>query len=369
MAERERSIPDVLANKDGSRVASIEKWRTERRPELLDLFREYVYGREPLQRPDSLRFQAAVTERMMGGEALCKQVDITFEGEGGGGRIALTLFVPAKAAKPAPAFLLLNNREPGLADPERRTVSGFWPAEQLVSRGYAAAVFQLSDVDPDHHDGFANGVHGIFDRKISPRPGNAWGTIAAWAWGACRVMDYFESDPDVDAGRVAVVGHSRGGKTALWAGAVDERFAMVISNNSGSTGAALARGKVGERIRDINERFPHWFADNYKQFNDREEELPVDQHMLLALIAPRVLYVSSASEDEWADPASEFAALLAAEPVFRLYGSSGLGTERRPPADTPVHGDRLGYHIRTGKHDLTEADWRMFADLADQYMR
>jgi hypothetical protein len=283
--------------------------------------------------------------------------------------IRLLLFVPSGMDRPVPALLLLNNRGVAQMDPERGMKSPFWPAELIVSRGYAAAVIDNDDADPDYDDGFRNGVHGIFDRFQGRRPADAWGTIAAWAWGASRVMDYFETDSDIDAAKTAVVGHSRSGKAALWAGAVDERFAMVVSNNSGSTGAAIARGKIGETIKDINERFPHWFNENYKAFNEREAELPVDQHMLLSLIAPRLLYVASATQDEWADPVSEFLALVHAGPVYRLFGYETIGIEQFPPPDSPIYVDRMGYHLRTGEHDLTEYDWNCFMDFADLHFK
>lgn len=363
----DRRLPDVLSAVDGERIATAEQWRQKRRPEMLDLFREHIYGRETVQRPAAISFHTVVTHGLMEGRVIRKQVDIMYEGPGGQGIVHLLLFVPAERSKPVPAWLLLNNRGPGHMDPSREEQSPFWPAELIVSRGYAAAVIDNADLDSDYDDGFRNGVHGLFDSFQGPRPANAWGTIAAWAWGASRAMDYLETDPDIDRSKVAVVGHSRGGKTALWAGAVDERFALVVSNNSGSTGAALARGKKGETIKDINDRFPHWFNANYKAFNDREAELPVDQHMLLSLIAPRPVYVASASEDEWADPISEFLALLHAAPVYRLLGSEApLGTEQFPSPDTPLHGDKMAYHLRTGIHDLTEYDWTQFMNFADR---
>ncbi|MDQ3815889.1 MAG: prolyl oligopeptidase family serine peptidase [Armatimonadota bacterium] len=358
-------LPDPLARPDGGRIESVAEWQ-KRRPEILELFRTHIYGRAPVDRPDSLKFETTTTPGMMEGAATRKQIKISYTGRGGQGAINLTLFIPVKPAKPAPCFVLICNRGPRNIDPTRAIKSEFWPAEEIVARGYAAAAFLVADVAPDHKDNFKEGVFGIFDPP-GPRAADAWGTIAAWAWGASRVMDYLQTDPDIDARRVAVVGHSRGGKTALWAGAQDERFALVISNDSGSTGAALARGKVGEKIKDINKTFPYWFAENYKQYNDRENELPVDQHMLIALIAPRLLYIASASEDEWADPAAEFMAGVAATPVYRLFGLEGLTMTEVPKPESPLHEGHIGHHIRTGGHGLTAYDWHRFMDFADKH--
>lgn len=367
-APEDLNLPEVLKTLDGKRVTSPEAWRDGRRPEVLELFREFVYGRAPVGRPSSLRFEIRDTlEDFMSGDATRKLIDIHFAGAGGRGTIHLTVFIPNKVKKPVPGFVLICNRGRENIDPERKTISGFWPAEQIVRRGYVAATFHNSDLDPDEHDGFKNGVHGIFDRKDTERSPDAWGTIAAWAWGASRAMDYFESDPDIDAGKMAVVGHSRGGKTALWCGAEDERFALVISNDSGCTGAALARRKSGERVARINKGFPHWFCDNYKQFNDREDELPVDQHMLIALMAPRLVYVASASEDAWADPLGEFLACVHAAPAYELYGLEGMGTVIMPPPDRPIQAGHIGYHLRKGKHNLTEYDWNCYMDFADKH--
>jgi pimeloyl-ACP methyl ester carboxylesterase len=364
-----RLLPDTLITNDDQQVSTWEQWEQQRRPEILELFKEHVFGRESIGRPASLSFTTVVTPGMMAGKAIRKQVEISYEGAGGKGTIRLLLFVPSDAGKRVPVFVLINNRGPEHMDPERITKSPFWSAEMIVDHGYAAAVFDNADVDPDYHDGFLNGVHGIFDSYGNKRPTNAWGTIAAWAWGACRVMDYLETDTSIDSSKVALVGHSRGGKTALWAGALDERFAMVVSNNSGCTGAALSRGKIGETIKQINDRFPHWFNDNYKGFNDRESELPLDQHMLLSLIAPRPLYITSATEDEWADPVSEFLSLMHASPVYRLYGLEGYGTQQFPQADTPIFSERTGYHVRTGVHDLTDYDWSRFIDFANRQFK
>jgi hypothetical protein len=368
MEAAELNLPDPLLTADGQKVTSARMWQTERRPEILELFREHVYGRASVGRPASMQFEARdISPGAMDGLATRKQVNIVYRGPGGQGAIRLLMFVPNNGPQPVPCFLLICNRDESNIDPSRAVKSPFWPAEQIVARGYAVAAFHVADVDPDKHDGFTNGVHGIFDSPGGRQP-DSWGTIAAWAWGAGRVMDYFETDDSIDARRVIVVGHSRGGKAALWAGAEDERFAMVVSNNSGSTGAALARGKKGERISDINRNFPHWFCENYRRYNGLEEELPVDQHMLAALAAPRLLYIASATEDAWADPRSEFLAAVHASPVYRLFGMDGLSASRMPEAEAPLHEGRIGYHLRTGRHNLLEDDWARFMDFADRHL-
>jgi dienelactone hydrolase len=363
-------LPDPLVMLDGRRVETAEQWRSERRPELLELFRKYVYGRAPIGRPADLRFVTVdVTPGLMDGKATRKRIDLVFSGPGGPGRIRVFLLVPSDAGKPVPAFLLINHRKFDDFDPGRVMNSPFWPAERLVERGYAAVVVQAQDVDPDVDDGFKNGVHGIFDDPAKPRASDAWATIAAWAWGASRAMDYLETDPAIDASKVAVIGHSRGGKTALWCGAQDERFALVISNDSGCTGAALSRRPVGETVKKINDGFPHWFCTNYRDFNGREDALPVDQHELVALMAPRRVYVASASEDAWADPEGEFLACVYASPVYQLLGHPGVESATMPPPETPLHAGRIGYHLRTGKHDLAAYDWEQYMDFADKQWR
>ncbi len=357
------NLPDPLTLQDGTKVTTPERWAAKRRPELLELFRREVYGRMPVGRPADLRFEVTNTEPAMNGAATRRLVKIAYRGPGGEGAINLILFIPNGLAKPAPCFLLICNRGPENIDPTREKKSPFWPAEQIVARGYAAAAFHNADVAPDKHVGWKEGVHPIFDP--AQRADDAWGTIAAWAWGASRVMDYLETDRAIDRTRVALVGHSRGGKTALWAGAEDQRFAMVVSNESGCTGAKLARHPKGESVERINTVFPHWFCQNYKRYNGRHEALPIDQHELIALIAPRPVYVASASQDS--DPKGEFLGALHASPVYELHGLRGLaGAKEYPAPDLTLGEGHIAYHLRPGPHNLIEYDWSRFMDFADR---
>ncbi len=303
----------------------------------------------------------------MDGRATLRRVTIASRQGSRSHQFELILFLPNTRADRVPVFVLINNRAASNTDPTRAEKSGFWPAEQLIARGYGIAAIQYGQLAPDNKDTYRDGAIALFDDGAgSSRSTYTWGAIAAWAWGASRAMDYLATDARVDASHVAIVGHSRGGKAALWAGAEDERFAMVVSNESGEGGAALSRRVFGETIERINTSFPHWFTATYKTFNGREAELPVDQHMLLSLAAPRALYVASADEDLWSDPRGEFLSLAASSPVFALWGDAPIRADQMPPLDTPMVVGRRGYHVRTGAHNLMPYDWDRFADLADR---
>ena len=359
------SVPDVLKTKSGNVVRSTSAWRA-RRAEILELFRENVYGRSP-GKPERLRFDVLEHKtEVMNGSATLKRIAIVSSQSGREHRFELTLFLPSARKGGVPVFLLLNNRPAANTDPTRKEKSGFWPAERLIERGYGIAALQVGDLAPDDKAHFRDGVIKVFEGTAEgERPANAWAALAAWAWGASRAMDYLVTDPAVDKSKVVVVGHSRGGKAALWAGAEDERFAMVVSNESGEGGAALSRRNYGETVARITETFPHWFARNYTGFAGHEASLPVDQHMLLSLIAPRLLYVASADEDLWSDPRGEFTSLALSSPVFSLWGDPPIAVSAMPALQTPLSIGRRGYHIRLGSHNLTPYDWERFVDFAE----
>ncbi len=386
------TLPALLVCEDGTTVKDSATWFGKRRPEILKLFTEQVYGRAP-GLPESVSYTLTESGSALDGLAKRKQVNITLKQGEKELTIPLLLYIPQNHSGPAPAFLALNFRgnHSVIADPDIILSSGWirspdgkgavrvqathesrgsaasrWAMEKILRRGYAVATAYYGHIDPDFDDGFRNGVHGFFQTDGQTRTGDDWGSISGWVWGLSRIMDYLETDDDVDHQRVAVMGHSRLGKTALWAGAQDERFALVISNNSGCGGAALSRRRYGETVAQINASFPHWFCKNFQQYNDQEHLLPVDQHMLLALIAPRPIYVVSAEEDRWADPRGEFLTLKHADPVYRLVGTDGLA-DRMPVVNQPLIGT-LSYHIRSGKHDVTDYDWEQYLKWADRFL-
>jgi hypothetical protein len=360
-------LPDIFMSNEGIKISSAEQWNKIRRPEIIELFRKNVFGRVPETYYKELLKVSRLDTTALGGLATQKQIDITILQEKSSLTIHLTLYTPGNIKQPVPVFLLID---PWLTDhslPAWKVTNEYWPVNEALKRGYGMAVFNSTDLDPDSFDYFSNGIHKLLDKN--PRPDDAWGTLAAWAWGASRCMDYLVTDKAVIPDRVAIVGHSRAGKTALWAGAEDTRFAMVVSNESGAGGAALARRRYGETVSRLNSVFPHWFCTNYKKFSDNEDELPVDMHMLLALIAPRALYIDCADEDLWGDPHGSYISLYKAVPVFILLGKNSDIPELMPPLNKQLISGRVGFHIRDGAHNLLLRDWNWFMDFADKVLK
>ncbi|MDX2443931.1 MAG: acetylxylan esterase [Bacteroidales bacterium] len=387
------NLPDPLTLPDGTTAKNIELWKNIRRPEILNLFAEHMFGYAPIGKPENMSFEVYDNDpNALDGKATRKQVRVNFTGKSEGPFMNILIYLPKKSAASVPLFLGLNfqgnhtihtdevititsswlpNRREGVennraTEAARGVASSRWPVEEIITRGYGLATIYYGDIDPDFDDGFLNGVHSAFD-KLGPRSNNAWGSIATWAWGLSRAMDYLETDNSVDPNRIAVFGHSRLGKTSLWAGALDERFSLVISNNSGCGGAALSRRKYGETVERINNSFPHWFCENFKNYNNKENELPFDQHMLVALIAPRLVYIASADRDLWADPRGEFLSGLNANPVYELFGLKGVETATMPPLNTAIQEGKIGYHIRAGGHGVSLYDWNKYMDFADRH--
>lgn len=371
------NVPELLKCEDGSKVATSEQWETKRRGEIFEFFMREEYGRRPVERPEGLKFELAEPDKEIG-DALRKRIRVSWQGPLGSGSFVFSAFIPKRnvAAKhPSPAFLLICNRNPAEnIDPERKVFSPFWPVEEIIDRGYAAIAFYNGDLAIDNKDtAFTAGVAPCYAQD---RGKDTWGALSCWAWGASRVMDWIETEPLLDAKRVGVVGHSRGGKTALLTGVTDRRFAMACSNDSGCSGAKLNHIDLprSEPLKTICHYFPHWFSPEYLKWVDREKEMPYDQHEFIALMAPRLVCIASATNDDWAGQLGEFYAAQYASPAWELYGLKGLVA----PAVPPLSGDRpadgvvfqdgcISYHIRTGKHTLGSYDWHRYLDFADKH--
>ena len=378
------TLPDPLVCQDGSRVTNAETWFAKRRSEILEAYRAEIFGRSP-EAESNVTFNVwEVSTNAFGGAAIRKQIEINFSGTADGPFAHLLLYTPARQ-KSSPTFLCLQfngnytvTDDPDIAifpawngetgrpampkNPVRGQFSRNWKIAETLARGYGIAIIDYREIEPDlaKGAGFRHGVHGCFP---PPSAADGWGSISAWAWGASRALDYLGTDPDVDARRVILFGHSRLGKTALWAGAQDTRFAAVIASCSGEMGASLSRRDYGETVDDVARVFPYWMCGNFQKFAGHWNDLPVDSHFLISLIAPRPLFLSTGSEDRWADPHGEFLAARAATPVYELLGKTGLREADFPPLDHALQHD-IGFNCHTGKHDVLPSDWDNFLDFA-----
>ena len=389
------TLPSLLTLPNGDSVRTAETWWSERRPQLLRRFHDHLYGELPPS-PPALRVETyAETPDALGGAATRRQVRLHFTEGDGGPHLDLLIYLPNDVDGPVPVFAGLNfagnhtvEAAPEIRRPDawvpdwgdvpsdsgravdaaRGTRERRWPAATIVDRGYGLVTAYYGDLFPDRADGFSESVYQLAPDAADLDPdGGDWSAISAWAWGLHRMMDYAERAGAIDDDRVAAVGHSRLGKTALWAGATDRRYAAVIDNASGAGGSALFRRRYGERAVHLDTSFPHWFCEAFRRYRENESALPVDQHQLLALTAPRPLLVSPKTEDQWADPRGMFLSARHAAPAWRLLGHEGLAADAMPAPDAPVL-SRVGFFLRPGEHDLLPADWAVFLDFADRHL-
>ena len=348
------TLPDPLVFADGTPVRTARDWTTRRRAEVIRLYETEIFGRIPASAP---RVSWVVKED----HGPKKLVVGTIGTAAGAPQITLTLNLPPNARGPVPVILLLGFGGGGapVADPP--------VASDILNRGWGYAKAGYNDIQPDRINTFDRGVIGV--TSATPPGPEDWGTIGAWAWGASRIIDYLQTDKTVDGKKIALFGHSRLGKTALWASALDERIAAVFSSCSGEMGAALSRRDWGETVDDMAQNFPYWFSGTFQKWVGRWNEMPVDAHMLIALSAPRPVFVTGGTQDQWADPVGEFLAQVAAGPVYRLLGKKDLGVSQLPPLDTPIVTGDLGWHYHTGPHAATAADWQAFLTFVDKYFK
>jgi hypothetical protein len=382
-------LPDVLKCSDGRKVTTVRQWEQARRPEIMEMFASQMYGRTPEDRIAVTYETLTENPNGMNGKATTRQVRFRFVSGQKTIEAILLLVIPNHVKGKAPVFVGYNYKgnhsttmEPEIFfppsfhlikkadDPDwiRGCQSSRWSYDKILDRGYAVATMCYHDIFPDKSGLKDHSIVALFpDYHPNSDAPDEWQAIGAWAWGSSRIVDYLETQDKFDLDRIVIMGHSRQGKAALWAGAQDKRFRIVISNNSGCGGAALSKRVFGETVAIVSSIQPPWFCPAFnKLYANNESNLPFDQHDLIALIAPRPVYVASAVEDRWADPKGEFLSAFHAGPVYGLYGLSGLDTDVQPGLNQPIMND-IGYHIRTGIHDVTDYDWERFMDFADKH--
>ncbi len=381
-------LPELLTCNDGTKVTTAQEWERRRRPEIMEFFSNSVYGKTPKGEIKVKYKVVAKNRKALDGKATMLQVMFTFTGNNHTQRALALVYYPNTRHKVgAPVFIGYNfkgnhgaSHDPKvlyspyfdtIANPNspllvRGVQSERWPMKQLIERGYAAVTMCYHDIYPDQKDGAKSSLMRLLPSTEDEK--SRWQAIGVWAYGLSCIADWVEQQPWANREQMCVIGHSRQGKAALWAGAQDERFKVVISNNSGCGGAALSKRVFGESVRRITKTFPHWFCKNFSYYSEREAELPFDQHQLLALVAPRHLYVASASLDRWADPKGEYLSTYHASPLYKLYGMKGLESEQMPKIGEPIMND-VGYHIREGKHNITPYDWGHYLDFCDKVFK
>ena len=383
-------LPDVLLCSDGQKVTTAEQWEKKRRPEILEMFASQMYGRTP-QEKINVRYET-LTENPndMGGRATSRQVKFIFSNGSKQIEAILLMYIPNKPKGKVPVFVGYNFngnhstvvdstilyspvfslvKEPGHPDWVRGSQNSRWSYDKIIDRGYAVATMCYHDIFPDVEGLKDHSIVSLFsDYNPDTNAPDEWQAIGAWAWGSSRIVDYIETIDRFDKDKIIIMGHSRQGKAALWAGAQDSRFRIVIANDAGCGGTALSKRVFGETVAIVSSIKPAWFCPAFNQYRNNEANLPFDQHQLITLMAPRKVYVASAEEDLWADPKGEFLSAYHAGAVFKLYGLSTIESDVMPGLHQPIMKD-IGYHIRSGVHDVVEYDWERFMDFADKHLK
>ncbi len=384
------TLPDVLKMKNGREVKNKEEWSDIQRPYIYHLYEQIQFGKYP-QKKIPIRYRLLEKdEHVLGGIATRKQVRIYLHPTDTTVHVDVLMYFPNNVKKPVPIFVGYNfsgnnqiQNDPGIrltqnwvptkskgavnnkaTDSSRGGEASQWQVKEILSHGYAVATAYYGDLEPDNADGFKTGIRTTL-RQLLKIKAEDWSAIGAWAYGLSRIVDYFEKDKDINSKKIALIGHSRLGKAALWAAASDKRFSLIVSNESGEGGATLSKRWYGETVKIINQKFPWWFGAKYKTYGDNPDALPIDGHMLLSMMAPRPLYVASAEGDTWSDPKGEFLSAKEAGRVYALFGKKGIDVDSMPPLHHPV-GKTIQYHIRAAKHDVTQYDWQQYLRFADE---
>ncbi len=365
------TLPDPLVLANGKPVKNADTWRRERRPEIMRLYETEIFGRVPASAPK-------VTWKITGTEPAAREGTVSIKrvtgtmGEGSDAlKIPLTLYTPAKAKGRVPIILLVNFGGGGATPAPGAPVNTGEPpvATDILARGWGYATIFYQDIQPDRRTSLDEGVIALARTPGQTAAPDSWGAISAWAWGTSRAIDYLETDASVNPKQIAVFGHSRIGKTALWASANDPRIAAVFVSCAGEMGSALSRRDFGETVDDMTQNFPWWFSSSFQKWAGRWNDMPVDAHMLIALSAPRPVFLTGCTKDQWADPVGIHLAAVAAGPVYRLLGKKDLGSSQPPPLDTPLTDGDLGWHYHTGLHAATPEDWKAFLVFLDKYFK
>jgi len=382
------TLPDPLRLLDAKSVHDAKTWYTKRRPEILRLFEDNQFGHSPGAPADLAYDRFDPGTSAFEGAAVRKQTTIYFSRDKAGPKMNLLVYLPAKARKPAPLLLAISFadnsvvvNDPGIREGEvwnkehqkvpgkQGMAIGKIDVLPLINAGFGFATVYYGDIEPDFNGGLRYGVRALYLKPGQEQPApDEWGAIAAWSWGLSRALDYLQKDPQIDAKRVALYGASRLGKTVLWTGARDTRFAAVIACCSGEGGAALSRRNYGETIAHLTapSRYPYQFCGNYANFAQHVDQFPVDANMLIALMAPRALLLQTGSTDYWSDPKGEFLAEEAAGPVYSLLGKQGLNTAEWPPGVAIMH--TLGYYMHSGGHGTLPSDWAVFLKFLELHL-